>query len=96
MLAAGGLRRSEIAALEPRHVDYANSTIRVKQALVKGEHSNLHLKSTNTAESNRTLNVMTEIMEACAKLPQTGGQFLIGLTPDVIPRRFERITKKQA
>ena len=92
--AGGGLRRSEIAALEPRHVDYENSTILVEQALVKDEKGELHLKSTKTAESKRTLDMMPEIMEACANLPQTGNQFLIGLTPDAITRRFERITKK--
>lgn len=94
LAAGGGLRRSEIAALEPRHVDYKTSTIRIEQALVKGESGELHLKSPKTADSHRTLDIMPEIMEACAMLSKTADHFLIGLTPDAITRRFERITKK--
>lgn len=95
LLGAGaGMRRSEIAALEAKHINVALSTVSVEQALVKDEHGQLQLKSTKTTESTRVIEVMPEVITELTPLLKGNKGFLIGLTPDAITRRFGRVCKK--
>lgn len=95
MLAAGaGLRRSEIAALEWSHVDFKKSIIHINQARVKDSKGELHLKGRKTALSTREILVGKEIIDAFRVLKGSPGQFVVGLTPDAITRRFGRICAK--
>lgn len=51
-------------------------------------------KSTKTTESTRVIDVVPEIIQAPKPLLKVKKGFLIGLTPDAITRRFERIREK--
>lgn len=94
LAAFAGLRRSEIAALKWDSIDFQNSTVTILEAIVKGKDGTLYAKGTKTDSSQRTVLVGPEIMKGFVDLKDLGMEQPIGLTPDAITRRFERICKK--
>jgi integrase len=86
MLAAMGLRRSEICAL--RKEDLNGNVLTIQRALVQDEHNNWVLKSTKTTESTRTIVLPDYIVSLINERGMYEGH------PNHILRQLNRVTKR--
>ncbi|VDG19077.1 hypothetical protein [Lactobacillus plantarum] [Lactiplantibacillus mudanjiangensis] len=57
VLAFTGMRKGEALALTWDNVDFQQSTITINQALARGEHARLYVKSPKTKKSNRVIDI---------------------------------------
>ena len=91
-----GLRRSEIAALTWKDIDFEKGTIRIKEALVYDEDNDLVEKTTKRTASTRTIRMFPIVEEALQRhKDETGGKTgHITIEPDHITHRFEHLLNK--
>src|SRR5690606_33571839 len=60
---AAGLRRSELLALEWKHIDLEKGMISIEQALVRGLNSKPVLKNTKTETSYRIVSIPESVID---------------------------------
>lgn len=74
LLGLSSLRKSEILALDWKHIDLANGVIRVEGAAVLDEHNNLVYKKTNkNKKSRRKIPIIQPLKEALENQPVKSG-----------------------
>ena len=74
LLGLSSLRKSEILALDWKHIDLAKGVIRVEGAAVLDEHNNLVFKKTNkNKKSRRKIPIIQPLKEALENLPVKSG-----------------------
>lgn len=91
--ACGGLRRSEISALERSDLLIDQNKISVSKALVLDEDKNWVIKGPKTYESCRTIKVPKFVIDELLNLPSQEGR-LIPITPDSITHLFWELRQK--
>ena len=93
LAACCGLRRSEIAALTWRDIDFKKGTIKVNKALVADSENELVEKTTKTTSSTRTVRMFPLVSDALLRLKQQSPDVTgyIAPTPDNITHRFEHL-----
>lgn len=96
LAACCGMRRSEIAALTWKDVDFNKNTIKIKKALVMDDDNELIEKTTKTTAGTRTIRMFPVVSETLTRYkeahPDDGGY--ISLRPDIISHRFEKLVKR--
>jgi integrase len=96
LAACCGMRRSEIAALTWKDVDFGNNTIKIKKALVMDDDNELIEKTTKTTAGTRTIRMFPVVSETLINYkeahPDNGGY--ISIRPDIISHRFEKLVKR--
>lgn len=93
LAACVGLRRSEICALEWRHIDMKKNIIKIRQAKVLNYEDEYVLKTTKSLSGARTFEIPPEIT-ALLTVRQKDSERVISLTPNIISERFAVIIKK--
>lgn len=74
LLGLSSLRKSEILALDWKHIDFARGVIRVEGAAVLDEHNNLVFKKTNkNKKSRRKVPIIQPLKEALENQPVKSG-----------------------
>lgn len=93
LAACCGLRRSEIAALTWKDIDFKKGTIRINKALVSDAENDLVEKTTKTTSSTRTVRMFPLVADALMRLKQQAPDATgyIAPTPDNITHRFEHL-----
>lgn len=96
LAACCGMRRSEIAALTWKDVDFSKNTIKIKKALVMDDDNELIEKTTKTTAGTRTIRMFPVVSDTLIRYKEThpddGGY--ISLRPDIISHRFEKLVKR--
>ena len=96
LAACCGMRRSEIAALTWKDVDFGHNTIKIKKALVMDDDNELIEKTTKTTAGTRTIRMFPVVSETLINYkeahPDDGGY--ISIRPDIISHRFEKLVKR--
>ena len=96
LAACCGMRRSEIAALTWKDVDFGKNTIKIKKALVMDDDNELIEKTTKTTAGTRTIRMFPVVSETLINYkeahPDDGGY--ISIRPDIISHRFEKLVKR--
>lgn len=96
LAACCGMRRSEIAALTWKDIDFARNTITIKKALVMDDDNELIEKTTKTTAGTRVIRMFPVVSEALQRYrethPETDGY--ITIRPDIISHRFEKMVKR--
>ena len=96
LAACCGMRRSEIAALTWKDVDFTKNTIKIKKALVMDDDNELIEKTTKTTAGTRTIRMFPVVSETLINYkeahPDDGGY--ISIRPDIISHRFEKLVKR--
>lgn len=82
-----GLRRSEIAGLQWKHIDLEKRTVHIAQAKVKNEDGIYVLKVPKTYNGDRVLNLPKRIVSALPK-PGRPNDFLIRMDLETFNNRF--------
>lgn len=90
--AIGTMRRGEACAVTFDDVDYAAYTISINKAFVKVDNCRWELKAPKTYESNRLIIMPEDVIECIKALDRKEG-FIIGMTPDQLYDRFQRLLK---
>lgn len=96
LAACCGLRRSEIAALTWKCVDFEKKTLTVKGAVVRNDKNEFVKKGTKTAAGTRTIRLFPFVLDALtrAKGKAHANDPCINLTPSQISDTFRTITTK--
>ena len=96
LAACCGMRRSEIAALTWKDIDFTKNTITIKKALVLDDDNELIEKTTKTTAGTRVIRMFPVVAEALIHYkehhPDTGEY--ITIRPDIISHRFEKLVKR--
>jgi integrase len=96
LAACCGMRRSEIAALTWKDVDFGKNNIKIKKALVMDDDNELVEKTTKTTAGTRTIRMFPVVSETLINYkeahPDDGGY--ISIRPDIISHRFEKLVKR--
>lgn len=96
LAACCGMRRSEIAALTWKDVDFRKNVIKIKKALVMDDDNELIEKTTKTTAGTRTIRMFPVVSDALVRYkedhPEDGGY--ITVRPDIISHRFEKLVKR--
>ena len=96
LAACCGMRRSEIAAITWKGVDFGKNTIKIKKALVMDDDNELIEKTTKTTAGTRTIRMFPVVSETLINYkeahPDDGGY--ISIRPDIISHRFETLVKR--
>lgn len=95
LAACCGMRRSEIAALTWKCIDFKKGTISIKKALVKDEKNTLVEKTTKTTAGTRTIRMYPIVADTLLAYKQSGKceDGYITIRPDIITHRFEKLLK---
>lgn len=96
LAACCGMRRSEIAALTWKDIDFNKGTIRIKEALVYDKDNDLVEKTTKRTASTRTIRMFPIVEDALRRhKDETGAKDgHITIEPDRITHRFEHLLNK--
>lgn len=96
LAACCGMRRSEIAALTWKDIDFRKNVIKIKKALVMDDDNELIEKTTKTTAGTRTIRMFPVVSDALLRYkedhPDDGGY--ITVRPDIISHRFEKLVKR--
>lgn len=96
LAACCGMRRSEIAALTWKDIDFRKNVIKIKKALVMDDDNELIEKTTKTTAGTRTIRMFPVVSDALMRYkedhPDDGGY--ITVRPDIISHRFEKLVKR--
>ena len=96
LAACCGMRRSEIAALTWKDIDFRKNIIKIKKALVMDDDNELIEKTTKTTAGTRTIRMFPVVSDALMRYkedhPDDGGY--ITVRPDIISHRFEKLVKR--
>lgn len=93
LMLATGIREQELLALEPRHLDIDNKTIRIEQA-IKDINGHVEIGLPKTRDSIRTVNVPDFIIPVMIKLKQTNFKYISQRLPDKGPCTKNYFRKK--
>ena len=88
-----GLRQSEICGLQWSHIDFDNSIMIIKQAIVRDKDDKDVIKTTKTYSSTRKLKVHKFIMDKIKNLPKKG-DFIINIKGKSIYDAFKKVLRK--
>ncbi|GHU71859.1 site-specific integrase [Clostridia bacterium] len=88
-----GMRRSEIAMLEWRSIDFDNGIIKVTKALVQAIDNSWVTKSTKSRKSTRSIETEFPVLDALKALPNIDERIFYPLSPEAIAARIKRVTK---
>lgn len=89
LAACCGLRRSEIAALNIKDVDFINSTISINKAKVYDENNDIKEKLPKSYSGTRTIEVSKFILDKI----KIQGYIIKDTTPNCLTDRFRRLLK---
>ena len=98
-----GMRRSEICALTWDDIDFAESKIHIRKALVLSEDLELVEKGTKTTAGNRSIRLFPPVAAALLAAKSTqetnenrdANDGYITVKPDIISHRFEKLLKRE-
>lgn len=85
-----GMRRSEVCALTWDDIDISKKIVTIRHAMVMDEFNAVVRKTTKTLNSNRTLHLPQQIIDALPEKPNK----IITIPPKEVTRLFSKITKK--
>lgn len=92
LASAGGLRRSEIAALLPEDLDYKANTVRITKAKVKGPDGWV-VKQPKTPTSKRVITLPAHTMQRIREIVRRQGA-VCTMSPHTLSRSFAELTRK--
>ena len=92
-----GMRRSEIAALTWKHIDFKQGTIRIERALVLGDDRQFVEKTTKTTAGTRTVRMFPIVADVLQKYRKTAtdDDTYITIRPDLISNRFYNLIRRE-
>ena len=94
LMELSSLRRSEMLAVKPEHIDFKKCTIAVQGAKVAGEKGKLtHKKQNKNDTSRRTVPIIPPLLEALQAADLTG-EYVITLTGGWICTRINEICRE--
>lgn len=89
--AFGGLRRSEISALNRSDIDAEKCTISITKAMVLDDHGKWRIKAPKSYSGTRTVSVPKFVIE---RVLASTHDPIVGLVPDTITNQFCTVRKK--
>ena len=94
LLELSSLRRSEMLAVKPEHIDFKKNTIAVQGAKVAGDKGKLiHKKQNKNDTSRRTVPIIPPLLEAL-KSADLSGEYVISLTGGWVCTKINEICKE--
>lgn len=94
LMELSSLRRSEMLAVKPEHIDFKKGTISVQGAKVAGDQGKLvHKKQNKNDTSRRTVPIIPPLLEALEEADLTG-DYVINLTGGWICTRINEICRE--
>ena len=94
LMELSSLRRSEMLAVKPEHIDFKNGTIAVQGAKVAGEKGKLvHKKQNKNDTSRRIVPIIPPLMEALESA-DLSGNYVISITGGWICTRINEICRE--
>lgn len=94
LMELSSLRRSEMLAVKPEHIDFKNGTISVQGAKVAGEKGKLiHKKQNKNDTSRRTVPIIPPLREALENA-DLSGEYVIDITGGWICTRINEICRE--